>query len=366
MKKILFLLFLSVLAFADAPTYTTKEYRAPHALGLKRTPKSQAFIEALPKQLQVTDVDVVVPGKYDLTPLVSPPENQGGCGSCWDFSLVKALRSALMLAGKDPGRLAFNYLLNNCGPGPKMWGCGGGDFDAGESFLKGAGPWLESQDPYTQREGSCKNLPMAGTAITMVSVGSNRPSFKELALAVSQNRMLSIDVAVAGSWGSYSGGIYNGDGSGINHMINMVGYDCETSVDSAGNCVFNSNGQTSRGDGFLKVENNWGDWGEAGYMRTRWGKNEIATTAVFFDVGQVPVPVNGGWSPWSLCVDGKQTRSCSNPPPSNGGKDCIGPSEQVCTSPGPTPGGGIPWTIIIIAALVGIIVGGVIILIVKK
>lgn len=375
--KLLILLFLfPAFLLADVATFTTKEYRETHGLGLKRTPGSVIFLSSLPKHPLMRDS--VVPGKFDLTPLVSPPENQGSCGSCWDFSLTKALRSALMLAGKDPGVLAFNYLLNNCGPGPKMWGCGGGDFDAGQSFISGAGPWLESQDPYQETETRCKSgLPVAGTSIKMVQVGGESPSFKELAQAISQKRMLSIDVAVAGSWGSYSGGIYNGNGSGINHMINLVGYDCETSVDASGNCVFDSSGQPQNG-GYLIVMNNWGtSWGERGYMRTRWGRNEIATTAVYFDVGEVPVPVNGGWSdygPWSDCVAGfeRRIRTCTNPTPSNGGKDCIGASEetQACVipvpPPVPTPSAGWPVWVFLLAGLLAVIATGEIILIFKK
>lgn len=47
--------------------------------------------------------------------------------------------------------------------------------------------------------------------------------------------------------------------------------------------------------------------------------------------------VNGRWSPWGewckcskTCGTGIQTRkrTCSNPPPQNGGKTCKGPSEQ--------------------------------------
>lgn len=340
--KVLLTLLCAACIFANAeelPTYTTKEYREPHATGAVKTEATIKFLKSLPK-VSASRSDAAIPGKFDLRPLgVSPQENQGQCGSCWDFSLTKALRSALMLAGKNPGVLAFNFLLNNCGKGPRMDGCGGGMFEAGQSFLNGDGPWLESQDPYTQSEGRCKTgLQVAGTALEMVQIGNENPSFKELASAVSSIHFLSIDVAVAGSWGSYSGGIYNGNGSGINHMIDMVGYDCETSVDSAGNCTFNSQGEPTNGDGFLIVQNNWGSWGEAGYMRTRAHRNEIATTAVYFRVKEAPKPpVDGGWSAWSVCVDSKQTRTCTNPVPANGGKDCVGEAVQSCGGPGPGP-----------------------------
>jgi C1A family cysteine protease len=194
-----------------------------------------------------------------------------------------------MLVGKDPGTLAFNYLLNNCGP-VRESGCNGGDFDAGRNFLNQLGPWLEAQDPYSEQEGNCKDLPPVATAVSFVQVGrgNKHPTFQELAAAVSQNHMLTIDVAVCGAWSSYSKGIFNrnqcGTGS-INHMINLNGYDCETSVDANGNCVFDSNGKPMNGDGYLKVMNNWGtNWGESGYMRTRYGIDAVATTAMYFTV----------------------------------------------------------------------------------
>lgn len=376
---LLLLILLKLPAIASETTFTVKQYREVHGLGLlPKTETTKAFLKSLPKHASFSDDDSV-PGSYDLTKTetVSGPENQGSCGSCWDFSLTKALRSALMLAGKDPGVLGFNFLLNNCGKGPQMYGCNGGMFEAGQSFLNGGGPWLESQDPYTQSEGNCKQgLLVAGTALEMVSVGGDSPSFKEVATAVSQRHFLSIDVAVQGSWGSYSGGIYNGNGSGINHMIDMVGYDCQTSVDAFGKCAFNSTGEPLNGDGFFKVQNNWGtSWGEQGYMRTRAHRNQIATTAVYFRVKEQPKPVNGGysdWSKWTDCVDGKQThsRTCTNPAPSYGGLDCQGPptENQVCTVPSPTPGpdSGTPvWAWIVIVGLAGLIGGGVLVLVFK-
>lgn len=73
-----------------------------------------------------------------------------------------------------------------------------------------------------------------------------------------------------------------------------------------------------------------------------------------------PLPVDGGWSAWietqgcnKTCGGGIliQSRTCTSPPPSNGGANCTGNTEQslacnqeACTSP-PTPvnGGWSPW-----------------------
>lgn len=357
---IAFLITLCAVALhAEAPkTYITQSYREAHGLGYKPTAKTKVFLSALPKHALNRGADELIPASYDLTKKfkVSGPENQGGCGSCWDFSLTKALRSALMIVGLDPGTLSFNYLLNNCShvQAAQMWGCQGGEFSAGQGFLNNLGPWLESEDPYTQSEGRCKTaLKVAGTALEMVQVGGENPSFKEIAHAVSQNHFLSIDVAVAGSWGGYSGGIYNGDGSGINHMINLPAYDCETSKDASGNCVFDAQGEPVNGDGWLKGQNNWGtSWGEDGYIRTRAHRNQFATTAVYFRVKEAPAPpVNGGWSEfsaWSECKETKQyrTRTCTNPEPKNGGTDCVGQSveTQSCNVPVPPgPSSNIPW-----------------------
>ncbi len=44
-------------------------------------------------------------------------------------------------------------------------------------------------------------------------------------------------------------------------------------------------------------------------------------------------PINGGWSAWSACVGGTQTRTCTNPAPANGGTACVGVSNQACGTP---------------------------------
>jgi hypothetical protein len=304
-----------VLAFPVlGHTHKTKDYGHKFALGLKRDHARHSKFKMATRHMDFTHLEMPVPGKADISAKVSPPEDQGNCGSCWVFSLTKALRSSLMVAGTDPGVLEFNYLLNNCGPGTKEAGCGGGDFPAADNFLSMAGPGLNKDNPYTQREGSCKGLPVAATAISYAMLGgSNGPTFKDLATAVGiHTLMVSIDVAAgSGSWMSYSSGIYNGCSGrarDIDHMIDLVGYDCETSVNPDGSCKFDANGNPVNGDGYLIVENNWGDsWGENGYMRTRFKENgqncnAIATDALVFLVAQpsptpTPTPVPPGPTP---------------------------------------------------------------------
>jgi C1A family cysteine protease len=328
-------------------SYSTKHYKHKHSLGLKRdAAKHKAFIEKAHKlQLQK---DAVIPSTLDLSAKISPPEDQGQCGACWAFSITKALRSAMMLANNDPGVLAFNYLVDNCGGVTNEYACNGGDFDAGQNMLSSKGPWLESQDPYQARRTRCANgLATKGTALSwnVVGDGNTRPSFKLLAGAIAEGHVLSVDVdAESGDWANYSGGIYDTDaGHSIDHMINLVGYNCETSKDASGNCVFDSSGKPVNGDGYLILMNNWGTtWGEKGYMRSRWGMNAIAETAMYFEVVQPapPVPV----------------------PPV--------PTPPVPVPPAPVPSGSSIWIIIGVGvlALIGIAIGaiGLIALLEKK
>jgi C1A family cysteine protease len=284
--------------------YETKHYETKRAKGLKKNEQSKQLMRSFPRE-QHTDKEAPIPGKVDLSKIVSPPEDQGKCGACWDFSLTKTLRSEFMLNGHDPGQLEFNYLLNNCGPGPLMNGCEGGGFEAAISFQRGHGPGLNAKDLYVAAEGTCKNLAVQATAGTWTLLGhkGSSPTFKDIAYAIGvQKHVLSIDVAAgSGNWESYSGGIYDdcvGSASDVDHMINAVGFNCESSVDALGNCQFDGAGRPLKGDGYLLIMNNWGnEWGtndteagHAGYMKTRmYDKkgnhcNAVATDALFFDI----------------------------------------------------------------------------------
>jgi C1A family cysteine protease len=289
-------------------TYTTRR-QPSHAKGLVRTEETRRLLKSF--QFGAPPVYWLVTGKLDISSKVSLPRNQGGCGDCWAYSLVKALQSELMLAGTSPSSLLdVEYLTGNCGGSDRENGCGGGDFPAAANLVTPNGAPANGRDP--AGGGRCPSGPVAGSALSYQMLGGdNGPTFQDLAAWVSgaadgYYHMVSIDVAAgAGDWENYSDGIYNGcsGGSGdIDHMIDLVGYDCGTSVDTYGNCLFDSTGRAANHDEKLLVENNWGeDWGtkaangHGGYMWTAMydsqGRkcNAVATDALVFAVKH-PVP----------------------------------------------------------------------------
>lgn len=379
MKRfILAALLLPLLAFADVPQSVTLRDGTVRYLGVKRDIQKFEALKKGAHRFELGRAPETVPGKLDLSAEVSLPEDQGQHGTCWNFGIIKALRSAWMLVGKDPGRLSFNYLICD---GHTQYSCdSGGDFDAMDVVLGGKGPWLAASDPYPNCSGRCKSgLPTAATGKEAVVVGpGNRPpTFQELAVALYHRHHLVVDVAVCGAWGGYSGGIFSQNQCGansINHIINLNGYDCQTSVDVQGNCAFNAKGEPVNGDGYLIPMNNWGEnaWGEVnptnghgGYMRSRAHVDALADTAMYFTVDYTPpAPVDGGWSEWSACLGGVQTRTCTNPAPANGGKPCVGVESQSCEIPPPPTPDGIqlwPWLLVVV-----VVAGLVVALVLKK
>ncbi len=231
-----------------------------------------------------------MPGQWDLRGKVAPPEDQGGCGSCWAFSQTNSLRSLFMLAGKDPGALSKNYLLFNLGPISES-GCNGGDFQAGQNFLNSLGPCLETLSPYTADDGGRypDNAPVAATAGKWLLVGAGeRATSQELCEALwnqGNGACLSVDIAADRSFDEYSEGVLSRTTSmGINHMVRLVGYDAGASVDGNGKILFNPDGSWAdpRGAYFIG-RNNWNtDWGIDGDFYIEYGVNNFAETAMLF------------------------------------------------------------------------------------
>lgn len=210
---------------------------------------------------------------------IGPIRNQGNCGSCWSFSLVAALRDALILFGKDPGPLSEQMMVD-CAVG--MYGCNGGLPEAAREAVSPKGVPLLSDYPYIGRNGKCyrDTVKIAASAESWHFVGSSNrsPTVEEIKTALNTYGPLSTTVAADRRFMAYQSGIYNGcTNSQINHMTDIVGYD--------------DDGQ------YWIMRNSWGtSWGEQGYMRIRYTDssnrlcNNLGDETVYFKVDAGPIP----------------------------------------------------------------------------
>lgn len=232
------------------------------------------------------DVKVSIPDKFDPRPNLTQIENQGSCGSCWAFGLTAAHRDGYALAGKDPGRLSQEWMVDNS---TYAAGCRGGYFDSANDIVTPRGQPLWSDCPYKNGNGKCPaDLPKAShiNGWFMIGEKSGGPTVKDIeAYMASTGKTIAIGVAAGvGRWQSYSGGIYNACKYGqLDHMINIVGWDNE-------GAAFDENGNLPPGKGVWIMRNSWGKfWGEQGYMRTKMtdatGKrcNAVAEEAAAYD-----------------------------------------------------------------------------------
>ena len=262
-------------------TFTIDESAGDHAMGL--TPKDVTrFSTRSSRDFPLT----TIPDKMDLRDQISPIQNQAKCGSCWAFSLTATARDSLLLAGKDPGDLSQQYLVD-CAENDN--GCSGGYFDAADSLIRPKGAPSQADYPYTAKDGTCQNKPVKGSILAWHMIGSGSgPSTRDIeAVMTARHAPVSAVVAAgAGHWKQYSSGVYNecAAGAQMDHMINIVGWDNE-------GAAFDSKGSLPPGKGVWIVRNSWGaTWGEKGWMRIKMTDaqgnlcSSLASVAAYFDV----------------------------------------------------------------------------------
>ena len=171
---------------------------------------------------------------------VTPVKNQGQCVSGWAFSAAGAIESAYFLKQKSLKNISAQQLVD-CAR--SNMGCNGGYLERAFDWVTTRGLSLESDYPYTAKQGTCQRSSGPFTIGTYTQVVPN-PDCSPLLIAVS-NRPVSVAVD-ASNWKQYSSGIFSDCGTNLNHAALLVVVS----------------------DSFYTVKNSWStSWGEKGFIR---------------------------------------------------------------------------------------------------
>jgi C1A family cysteine protease len=235
-----------------------------------------------------SDPSVSYPATFDWAAQgkVTSVRNQGACGSCWAFGTVGAMEAAIKIQTGQSVDLSEQFLVscNNSG-----WSCNGGwwahDYHTNRLGLNQntIGAVLESDMPYTATNGTCStviNHPYKLASWYSIA-GYTVPSVDSIKTAISTFGPVAAAVCVGSGFSSYRGGVFSTDESaacngGVNHAIVLTGWDDTTQS--------------------WVLRNSWGSgWGEAGYMRIKWGTSNVGYAAnyVVYNAGTPATPTTG-------------------------------------------------------------------------
>ena len=217
--------------------WSVEEFKAKRTGTLK---PQQPLFEGLEQEAPEFDLPEGLPASVDWrtkTGVVTPPKNQGGCGSCWAFSATETLESHIAITTKKLFVLSPQQIVS-CAPNPNdcggTGGCSGSTQQLGYNYTIGAGVTTEKSYPYQGMTGKCdtsKIKPVAGVK-GYVTLPLN--NYTALAAALATTGPVAITVA-AGSmgWQLYHHGVYDGGlfgcGFELDHGVQVVGYGTDGS-----------------------------------------------------------------------------------------------------------------------------------------
>lgn len=205
----------------------------------------------------------------------TPVRNQGGCGSCWAFSAIGAVESAILINDGANVDLSEQWLVSCTGAGS----CSGGWPGSALGYIKRDTYWhdqcgdsgavTEAEFPYVAWDKPC-GCPYTHPYWIHNSkgVGGDQWNIDGIKQAILDYGPVSVTVAVDGAFQAYDDGVFNACWNGtINHAVVLVGWD-----DNQGS------------DGIWFMRNSWGSWwGESGYMRIEYGCSKIGYGAIYIE-----------------------------------------------------------------------------------
>ena len=179
---------------------------------------------------------------------VNPVKNQGMCGSCWAFSATSSIEGHHFIQTGSLLSLSEQEIVD-CDT--SSYGCNGGWQSNAMNYVKTHGQELETDYPYTARDGTCKFSAAKGKVNTTGVNTVPARSVSALKAAIAKGPTSVTVEADRAVFQQYTGGILNSSacGTSLDHAITAVGYG------------------SSNGQDYYIVRNSWGaSWGDKGYI----------------------------------------------------------------------------------------------------
>jgi len=199
---------------------------------------------------------------------VTPVRDQGPCGSCWGFSAVGAVESAILLRSGNPALAPTLDLAEQALLSCTLGGCGGWFVGPALNYIQSTGLPDEACFPYQADDAVPCGDRCADWAdrARKISGSTLIPSDVDSIRNALQLGPVTVTFSLYTDFYYYGGGIYEhvwGDYEG-GHAVLIVGYD---DVEHA-----------------WIVKNSWGaSWGEDGYFRILWGDSGMGGEVYLVD-----------------------------------------------------------------------------------
>jgi len=196
--------------------------------------------------------------------IVTPPKNQGSCGSCTLFALTGALESAMALYKNSKNLDLSEQELLDCATGNGIAKCQGNWPEDVYEYQKSQGQTTEDKYPYEGSDKSCRASGKAkqGKVTNYFKVTSgDEAMMKDY---IGNYGAVSVIVEINDGFRNYKSGVMSQPCSNTkyDHSILAVGYG-------------NENGQD-----YWIVKNSWGTgWGDGGYIKMARNKQSLCRIA---------------------------------------------------------------------------------------
>ncbi len=182
-------------------------------------------------------------------------KNQASCGSCWAFSAVGAIESALAIKNGALPDLAEQELVD-CSGEYGNEGCGGGFMHWAFNYVLDHNINDGKDYEYTAEDGNCRTDEIGKGKTEINGCVKAEASVHGLAEAISKSPV-AVAFAVQNDFRFYKSGVYNPAScpGQINHGVLAFGYDNKAEIP------------------YYFVKNSWGTaWGDKGFFKISQGK----------------------------------------------------------------------------------------------